>query len=84
MWTAASAPRGRSCTVSNCHVANPMPYHQKCGARDLFQTNFFAGMFFKLFFLHGRKSKRTQITGTKIIFKQKKNIHCLSDLLKMF
>jgi len=40
-WTGTSAPRGKSCTISNCPVAKPMPYHKKCGVRDLFQTIFF-------------------------------------------
>ena len=38
MWHATSAPRGKSCTVSNCHVAKTMPNQLNSGARDLFQT----------------------------------------------
>jgi len=39
------------------HVAKTMPLQHFGGARDLFQTKFFfIGMFFKLFFLQGRKS----------------------------
>ena len=41
MWHATSAPRGKSCTVSNCHVAKTMPNQLNSEARDLFQTNFF-------------------------------------------
>ena len=37
-WTATSAPRGKSCTVNNCHVAKTMPSQPWSGARDLFQT----------------------------------------------
>jgi len=37
-----------------------MPYHQKCGVRDLFQKKTFGGMFFNLFFLQGRKLKLVQ------------------------
>jgi len=36
-----------------------MPYHQKCGVKDLLQTFFFAGMFFKLVFFTWMKSKTT-------------------------
>jgi len=48
-----------------------MQYHKKYGAKDLFQTNFFLQDVFQTFFLHARKSKWAQITGTKIIFKSK-------------
>jgi len=62
MWQVTSAPRGKSCTVSNCHVAKAMPLQCFCGVRDLFQTNFFLqGRFSNFFF-----------TRTKIIFKPKK------------
>jgi len=58
MWHATSAPRDKSCTVSNCHVARTMPLQRFGGAKDLFQTNFFLQGCFSIFF-----------TGTKIIFK---------------
>ena len=38
MWHATSVPRGKSCTVSNCHVANAMPHQRYSGPRDHFQT----------------------------------------------
>jgi len=66
-WPVTSAPRGQSCTVSNCHVAKTMPY-QKSGGKDLFQILFFCRDVFQTFFLQGRKSKHAQIIGTKIIF----------------
>jgi len=69
MWHATSSSRGKSCTVSNCHMARTMPLQRFGGTRDLFQTNFFLQGCFSIFFLQGRKSKLTQITGTKIIFK---------------
>jgi len=57
---AQSAPCGKSCTVSNCHVAKTMPN----------QLNSGAGTFFKqIFFFQGRNSKLAQISGTIIIFK---------------
>jgi len=71
MWHATSAPCGKSCTVSNCHVARTMPLQRFGGARDLFQTIFFLQGCISIFFLQGRKSKLTQITGTIIIFKPK-------------
>ena len=70
MWHATSAPRGKNCTVSNCHVAKTMPLQLNSGARDLFKTIFFfCRDVFLIFFLQGRKSKRAQITGTNCIFK---------------
>jgi len=42
-------PRGKSCAVSNCHVAKTMPNQIGSGAMDLFKTNFTAGMFFSFF-----------------------------------
>jgi len=50
MWHATSVPRGKSCTVSNCHVAKTMPIQRFGGVRDLFKTKNFAGMFFNFFF----------------------------------
>jgi len=81
MGHATSAPRGKSCTVSNCHVTKTMPNQLNSGARDLFQTNFFYRDVFQIFFLQGRKSKLAQITGTIIIFKPKKK-HIV-DLLNL-
>jgi len=62
-WPITSAPRGQSCTVSNCHLAKTMPYQQKSGAKDLFQI---------IFFLQGCNSNFF-FTGTKIIFKPNTN-----------
>jgi len=74
MWHATSAPRCKSCTVSNCHVAKTMPNQLNSGARDLFQTkNILQGCNSKKFFSQGRKSKRAQITRTIIIFKPSYN-----------
>jgi len=72
-WPVTSAPQGQSCTVSNCHVAKTMPYHQKNGAKDVFQIIFFLHGCNSNFFLQGRKSKHAQITGLKIIFKPNTN-----------
>jgi len=71
-WLVTSAPRGQSCTVSNCHVAKTMPYQQKSGAKDLFQIKNLLQGCNSNFFFTGKKIKRRQITGTKIIFKKKK------------
>jgi len=52
-------------------VGKTMTHQHFGGAKDHFQTKKkFAGMFFN-FFLPGQRSKLTQITGTKIIFKSK-------------
>jgi len=68
-WTATSAPRAQSCTCNNCHMAKNMPNQIGSGARDLFKTKNILQGCFSFFFLQGRKSKLTQITGTKNIFK---------------
>jgi len=64
-WPVRSAPRDRSCTVSNCHVAKTMPYQRKSGVKDLFQI---------IFFLQGCNSNFF-FTGTKIIFKPLSSLH---------
>jgi len=46
-----------------------MPYQQKCGVKDLFQTKKILHGFFQKKNLQKQKSKLAQITGTKIIFK---------------
>jgi len=71
MWHATSAPRDKSCTVSNCHMAKTMPTQLDSGARDLFKTKFFLQGCFVIFFFQGLKPKHAQITGTKCIFKSK-------------
>jgi len=63
-------PRGKSCTVSNCHVANIMPHQCFGGGQRPFSNKKILQGFFQ-FFLQGRKPKLPQITGTKIIFKPK-------------
>jgi len=76
-----SPPPGQSCIVSNCHVTINMPNQIRSGARDLFQTIFFVGMYFN-FFLQGRKSKLDQITETIIIFKPKLKLKCLKSVMQ--
>jgi len=53
MWHATSAPRDKSCTVSNCHMAKTMPTQLDSGARDLFKTKFFLQGCFVIFFFKG-------------------------------
>jgi len=69
-------PRGKSCTVSNCHVAKTMPLQCFGGARDLFQTNFFCKDVFRYFFrdenqnmpkLQGRKTYLSLLKISKLI-----------------
>jgi len=55
MWHATSAPRDRSYTVNNCHVAKAMPLQRFCGPGTFFKQFFFARTFFN-FFSQGRKS----------------------------
>jgi len=56
MWHATPVPRGKSCTISNCHVAKTMSLQRFGGARDLFQTIFFLQGYFSFFFV-GTKIK---------------------------
>jgi len=65
-------PHGRSCTVNNCHVANPMPYHKKCETRDFFQINYFLQRYFLNFFL--RDENQNGLKLTKIIFNPTENL----------
>jgi len=43
MWHAMSVPRGKNCTISNCHVAKTMSNQLNSGVRDLFKTKKIAG-----------------------------------------
>ena len=63
-WTATSAPRGKSCTVSNCHVAKTMPSQPWSGARDLFQTkNILQGCNSKKKFHRDENQNRPKLQG---------------------
>jgi len=57
MWHAMSALHDKSCTVTNCHVANMMPHHRFGGVGDLFQTIFFCRDVFQKKFFGGTKTK---------------------------
>jgi len=40
-WSVTSAPRGQSCTVSNCHVAKTCQISKKVGPETFFKIYFF-------------------------------------------
>ena len=58
-------PRSKSCTVSNCHVAKTMPLQRFGGARYLFKTKIFAGMFFNFFFCRDKNQNLPKLQGRK-------------------
>ena len=71
MWHATSAPRGKSCTVSNCHVAKTMPNQLNSGVRDLFQTIFFLQGCISIFFYRDENQNWLKLQGRLSYLSQK-------------
>jgi len=57
-------PHGKSCTVSNCHVANILPLQHFGGVRDLFQRKKLQG-YFPIFFCRDENQNWSKLPGRK-------------------